>query len=107
MFKDFGISEPMELINNSTKWSEENINGDLRFWKSDDVSLYGRNLLPWSWVTNTIGNFMNELDRRIENPVDTTGLGTITSYDEFLTNWLSRQRVPDKVPEYWPTKLDI
>ena len=107
MFKDFGITEPMELINNSTKWSEDNTNLDLRFRKPDDVSLHGRNLLPWSWVTNTIGNFMIELQRRIENPVDTTGLGTIKTYDEFLTNWLSRQRVPDKVPQHWPGVLDV
>ena len=50
---------------------------------------------------------MNELDRRIEQSVDKTGLSSVTTYDEFLTNWLSRQRSPDKVPEHWPTKLDI
>ena len=50
---------------------------------------------------------MTELQRKIDNPVDTTGLGTIKTYDEFLTNWLSRQRVPDKVPQHWPGVLDV
>ena len=104
---DFGITEPMQLINDSTKWSVENVNGDRRFWKDFDTAIHGRYLTPWLWVTNTIGNFMIELDRRINNPVDTTGLGTINSFDEFLTNWLSRQRAPEKVPEHWPGVLDV
>jgi hypothetical protein len=104
---DFGITEPMQLINDSTKWSVENVNGDRRFWKDHDSAIHGRYLTPWLWVTNTIGNFMIELDRRIKNPVDTTGLGSITSYDEFMNNWLSRQRAPEKVPEHWPGVLDV
>ena len=106
-FKDFGITDPMVLINDSTKWSVENITADRRYWKETDTGIDGKNLLPWFWVTNTIGNFMTELQRKIDNPVDTTGLGTITTYDEFLTNWLSRQRVPDKVPQHWPGVLDV
>jgi len=97
----------MQLINDSTKWSVENVNGDRRFWKDHDSAIHGRYLTPWLWVTNTIGNFMIELDRRINNPVDTTGLGSITSYDEFTNNWLSRQRAPEKVPEHWPGVLDV
>ena len=104
---DFGITEPMQLINDSTKWSVENVNGDRRFWKDHDSAIHGRYLTPWLWVTNTIGNFMIELDRRIKNPVDTTGLGSITSYDEFMSKWLSRQRAPEKVPEHWPGVLDV
>ena len=104
---DFGITEPMQLINDSTKWSVENVNGDRRFWKDHDSAIHGRYLTPWLWVTNTIGNFMIELDRRINNPVDMTGLGSINSYDEFLSNWLSRQRAPEKVPEHWPGVLDV
>jgi hypothetical protein len=104
---DFGITEPMQLINDSTKWSVENVNGDRRFWKDHDSAIHGRYLTPWLWVTNTIGNFMIELDRRIKNPVDTTGLGSISSYDEFMTKWLSRQRAPEKVPEHWPGVLDV
>jgi hypothetical protein len=50
---------------------------------------------------------MDEIDRRIQNPHDETGLSTITSYDEFITRWLPRQRAPSKVPEYWPTRLDV
>jgi len=104
---DFGVTDPMQLINDSTKWSVDNINGDRRFWKDHDSAIHGRYLTPWLWVTNTIGNFMIELQRRIDNPVDTTGLGSINSYDEFLKNWLSRQRAPSKVPEHWPGVLDV
>ena len=104
---DFGVTDPMQLINDSTKWSIDNINGDRRFWKDHDSAIHGRYLTPWLWVTNTIGNFMIELQRRIDNPVDITGLGSITSYDGFLKNWLSRQRAPSKVPEHWPGVLDV
>lgn len=104
---DFDITDQMQLINDSTKWSVDNTAGDRRFWKDHDSAVHGRYLTPWLWVTNTIGNFMIELDRRINNPVDTTGLGSINSYDEFLTNWLSRQRAPEKVPEHWPGVLDV
>ena len=107
VFREFGITDPMQLINDSTKWSVENVAADRRFWKETDTGISGIHLLPWFWVTNTIGNFMTELQRKINNPVDTTGLGTITSYDEFQTNWLSRQRVPEKVPEHWPGILDV
>ena len=106
-FKDFGIMDPMQLINDSTKWSVENTAGDRRFWKETDSGIAGKHLAPWFWVTNTVGNFMTELQRRIENPVDNTGLGSITNYDEFLKNWLSRQRAPAKVPEHWPGVLDV
>jgi hypothetical protein len=106
-FKDFGIMDPMQLINDSTKWSVENTAGDRRFWKETDSGIAGKHLAPWFWVTNTVGNFMTELQRRIENPVDNTGLGSITNYNEFLTNWLSRQRAPAKVPEHWPGVLDV
>jgi len=106
-FRDFGINSPMQLINDSTKWSVENTSGDRRFWKETDSGIAGKHLAPWFWVTNTVGNFMTELQRRIENPVDNTGLGSVTNYDEFLKNWLSRQRAPAKVPEHWPGILDV
>ena len=106
-FRDFGITEPLQLINDSTKWSVKNTTGERRYWETHKTGLYGKHLTPWFWVTNTIGNFMIELQRRIENPVDTTGLSSVSNYDEFLTNWLSRQRTPDKVPEHWPGVLDV
>ena len=104
---DFSITDQMQLINDSTKWSVDNVKGDRRFWKDHDSAVHGRYLTPWLWVTNTIGNFMIELDRRIKNPVDRTGLSNITTYDEFVNKWLSRQRAPEKVPEHWPGVLDV
>ena len=50
---------------------------------------------------------MDELNRRIENPHDETGLSTVQTYDDFMRYWLPRQRAPEKVPEYWPTRLDV
>ena len=104
-FGEFGITTAQQVIDESTKWSIHNIEKDRGFIRPGGEHAY--QLLIWSWVTNTIGNFMIELQRRIENPVDTTGLGTIKTYDEFLTNWLSRQRVPEKVPQHWPGVLDV
>ena len=56
---------------------------------------------------NTVQHFMDEINRRQESIHDETGLSTITNYDEFITRWLPRQRAPQKVPEYWPTRLDV
>ena len=50
---------------------------------------------------------MDEINRRQQDPQDTTGLSSISNYSEFTTNWLPRQRAPQKVPEYWPTALDV
>ena len=56
---------------------------------------------------NTVQHFMDELNRRQENPHDETGLSNINSYEEFTKYWLPRQRAPQKVPEHWPARLDV
>ena len=61
----------------------------------------------WYWVTNTIEHFLDELQRRIETPVDIYGLSSIETYDDFQNRWLPRQRSPEKVPEHWGGVLDV
>ena len=61
----------------------------------------------WYWVTNTIEHFLDELQRRIETPVDIHGLSSIETYDDFKNRWLPRQRSPEKVPEHWGGVLDV
>jgi|TARA_B110000858_G_scaffold169783_1_gene199143 hypothetical protein len=104
-FGEFGITTAQQVIDESTKWSIHNIEKDRGFIRPGGEHAY--QLLIWYWVTNTVQHFMDEIDRRIQNPHDETGLSTITSYDEFITRWLPRQRAPSKVPEYWPTRLDV
>ena len=104
-FLEFGITDPMQLINDSTKWSVDNLDKERKFIKPNCNS--GYHLLVWYWVMNTIQHFMDELNRRIESPVDTNGLSHIKTYSEFSKYWLPRQRGPSKVPEYWPPRLDV
>ena len=104
-FAEYGITDSDFIINESTKWSIHNKEKVRSFIRPGGE--HGNKLLVWYWVMNTVCHFMDELNRRIENPHDETGLSTISTYDEFMRTWLPRQRAPQKVPEYWPTKLDV
>ena len=76
-----------------------------KFIRPDGENAY--RLLVWYWVTNTVQHFMDELDRRMKNPIDETGLCNVKNYDDFLKHWLPRQRAPQKVREHWPMRLDV
>ena len=104
-FTEFGITDPMSLINNSTKWSVDNTEKARKFIKPGGME--GYHMLVWHWVMNTVQHFMDELDRRIQNPIDKNGLSHIKTYNEFTRHWLPRQRSPSKVPEHWPARLDV
>ena len=104
-FAEYDVSDSDFIINESTKRSIHNVEKDRKFIRPGGEHAY--RLLVWYWVTNTVQHFMDEINRRQQNPVDETGLSTITSYEEFTRNWLPRQRAPQKVPEYWPTRLDV
>ena len=101
----YGVSDSQFIIDESTKWSVHNIEKDRKFIRPDGEHAY--RLLVWYWVMNTVQHFMDEINRRQETLHDETGLSTISNYDEFITRWLPRQRAPQKVPEYWPTRLDV
>ena len=104
-FAEYGVCNSQFIIDEATKWSVFNKDKERKFIRPGGEDAY--RLLVWYWVTNTVQHFMDEIHRRQENPHDVTGLSTITNYDEFMRNWLPRQRAPQKVPEYWPTALDV
>ena len=104
-FAEFGVTDSDFIINESTKWSIHNKEKDRKFIRPGGEHAY--RLLVWYWVTNTVQHFMDEINRRQESRYDETGLSTISNYNEFITRWLPRQRAPQKVPEYWPTALDV
>ena len=104
-FDEFEIYTPEQLINDSTKWSIYNKTAERKFIRPGGE--HGYRLLMWFWVTNTIEHFIDELQRKINNPVDVYGLSIISTYNDFRNRWLPRQRVPEKVPEHWPVRLDV
>jgi len=104
-FEEFNILTPEQLINDSTKWSIHNKDRERKFIRPGGHS--GYHLLVWHWVMNTVQHFMDELQRRSENPIDITGLSNINNYEEFTRYWLPRQRASQKVPEHWPVRLDV
>jgi len=104
-FDEFNIHTAEQLINDSTKWSIHNKDAERRFQRAGGE--HGYRLLMWYWVTNTIEHFIDELQRRMDNPSDLHGLSSISTYDDFRNRWLPRQRAPQKVPEYWPAVLDV
>ena len=104
-FDEFNIYTAEQLINDSTKWSIYNKDAERRFIRPGGE--HGYRLLMWYWVTNTIEHFIDELQRRINNPSDLYGLSSISTYDDFRNRWLPRQRAPSKVPEHWPAVLDV
>ena len=104
-FAEYGVTDSQFIIDNSTKWSVHNLEKDRKFIRPGGEDAY--RLLVWYWVTNTVQHFMDEINRRQQTRHDETGLSTISNYDEFITRWLPRQRAPQKVPEYWPTALDV
>jgi len=104
-FDEFNITTAEQLINDSTKWSIYNKETERRFTRPGGE--HGYRLLMWYWVTNTIEHFLDELQRRIETPVDIHGLSSIETYDDFKNRWLPRQRSPEKVPEHWGGVLDV
>ena len=105
-FDEFNILTPEQLINDSTKWSIHNKDKERKFIRNASGQ-NGYHLLVWHWVMNTVQHFMDELQRRIDKPHDETGLSSINNYEEFTRYWLPRQRAPQKVPEYWPSRLDV
>ena len=104
-FAEFGVTDSDFIINESTKWSVHNKDKERKFIRPDGENAY--RLLVWYWVTNTVQHFMDELDRRMKNPIDETGLCNVKNYDDFLKHWLPRQRAPQKVREHWPMRLDV
>ena len=104
-FNEFNVLTAEQLINDSTKWSIHNKEKKRIFVKPNGKD--GYRLLMWYWVMNNVCHFMDELNRRIENPHDETGLYAIKTYDDFQRYWLPRQRVPSKVPDHWPVRLDV
>ena len=104
-FGEYNVTSSEQIINEATKWSIHNTDKDRKFIRPGGEDAY--RLLVWYWVTNTVQHFMDEIHRRQQEPTDTTGLSSITNYDEFMTNWLPRQRAPQKVPEHWPVQLDV
>ena len=105
VFNEFNITDPMKLIDTSTKWSVDNKDKERKFMKPGGAP--GYHLLVWYWTMNNIVHFMDELNRRIEKPHDERGLNSIKNYDDFQRNWLPRQRGPSKVQEHWPVRLDV
>ncbi len=104
-FAEYGVCSSQFIIDEATKWSIFNKEKERKFIRPGGEDAY--RLLVWYWVTNTVQHFMDEIHRRQQDPQDTTGLSSISNYDEFTRNWLPRQRAPEKVPEYWPTALDV
>ena len=104
-FAEYGVCNSQFIIDEATKWSVFNKDKERKFIRPGGHDAY--RLLVWYWVTNTVQHFMDEIHRRQQEPTDTTGLSSITNYDEFMTNWLPRQRAPQKVPEHWPVRLDV
>jgi len=104
-FAEFGVTDPDFIINESTKWSVHNKEKERKFIRPGGENAY--RLLVWYWVTNTVQHFMDELNRRTIKPHDETGLSSINNYEEFTKYWLPRQRAPQKVREYWPSRLDV
>ena len=104
-FAEYDVTTIEQIIDESTKWSIHN-KEKARVFKRPGGE-HGYRLLMWFWVMNNVCHFMDEMNRRIENPHDETGLHAIKNYDDFQRYWLPRQRAPAKVIENWPSRLDV
>ena len=81
-FQQFGINDFDFLIQESTKWSDKNVEKK-RLYNSD-IGLDGSKLLPFFNQMQVVEHFMDWVNKFVEDPTlsNSKGLASVSTYDK-------------------------
>jgi hypothetical protein len=105
-FQQFGINDFDFLIQESTKWSDKNVEKN-RLYNSD-IGLDGSKLLPFFNQMQVVEHFMDWVNKYVEDPTLTNskGLASVSTYEDFMLYWLPLQGKQDKLEEHFSSSLE-
>ena len=105
-FQQFGINDFDFLIQESTKWSDKNIEKK-RLYNSD-IGFDGSKLLPFFNQMQVVEHFMDWVNKYVEDPtlINSKGLASVSTYEDFMLYWLPLQGKQDKLEEHFSSTLE-